>query len=150
VITLSETRFITRISSELVPYFYVHHHLTSRFAWVYLLKNKSDAAKAIKDFVRKAERQHKTKILRFRTDNGGEYVNKEIETFFSESGISHNRTVPYSHESNGVAERFNRTIITIARTLLVDYESKALWAEAIAYAVYTKNRLLHNALLLYP
>jgi hypothetical protein len=67
----------------------------SRFAWVYLLKNKSDAAKAIKDFVRKAERQHKTKILRFRTDNGGEYVNKEIETFFSESRISHNRTVPY-------------------------------------------------------
>jgi hypothetical protein len=28
----------------------------SRFAWVYLLKNKSDAAKAIKDFVRKSER----------------------------------------------------------------------------------------------
>jgi transposase InsO family protein len=98
--------------------------------------------------VRKAERQHKTGILRFRTDNGGEYVNKEIETFFSESGISHDRTVPYSHESNGVAERCNRTITTIARTLLVDYESKALWAEAIAYAVYTKNRLPHNALLL--
>jgi len=42
----------------------------SRFAWVYLLKNKSDAGKALKDFVRKVERQHNTKILRFRTDNG--------------------------------------------------------------------------------
>jgi hypothetical protein len=45
-----------------------------RFEWVYLLKNKSDVAKAFKDIVRKAERQHKTKILRFRTDNGGEMI----------------------------------------------------------------------------
>jgi hypothetical protein len=71
------------------------HHMTSiddklRLAWVYLLTNKSDAAKTIKDFVRKAERQHKNKILRIHTDNRGKYVNKEIETFFSESGIVHN------------------------------------------------------------
>jgi len=44
----------------------------SRFAWVY--KNKSDAAKALKDFVRKVERQHKIEILRFRTNNKGEHV----------------------------------------------------------------------------
>ena len=111
----------------------------SRFAWVYLLKRKSDAAKVLKDFVRKVERQQNTKILRFRSDNGGQYVNTEIETFFSELGIIHDRTVPYSHESNEVAERFNRTIITIARTLPVDYETKALWAEPIVYAVYSKN-----------
>jgi len=39
-----------------------------RFAWIYLPKKKSDAAKVIKDFVRKAERQYNAKILRFRTD----------------------------------------------------------------------------------
>jgi len=57
----------------------------SRFAWVYLLKEESDAAKAIKSFVHKAERQFNAMILRLRTDNEGEYVNTEIESFFDTS-----------------------------------------------------------------
>jgi hypothetical protein len=50
----------------------------TRTTWVYFLKQKSDAVAAIKHFVAMCERQH-GKVLRFRTDNGGEYVNKELQ-----------------------------------------------------------------------
>jgi transposase InsO family protein len=113
----------------------------TRATWVYFLKQKSDAPAAIKDFVAMCERQH-GKVLRFRTDNGGEYVNKELEDFFAETGILHDPTPPYSHESNGVAERLNRTLFTMARCMTCDVKDQRLWAEAIQTAVYLKNRLL--------
>jgi hypothetical protein len=51
------------------------------------------------------------------------------------------------HETNGLAERFNRTLVNMARVIL--FESKLperLWAEAMNYSVYTKNRLPHSAI----
>jgi transposase InsO family protein len=52
-------------------------------------------------------------ILRFRTDNGREYVSKELEGFFQSKGIIHELTPAYSHESNGVAERMKKVVTTL-------------------------------------
>jgi transposase InsO family protein len=80
----------------------------TRFAWIYFLKHKDDAKKAIKDYVTRIEKQFDTTILRFRTDGGGEYIiNKDITNYFDSQGIAHEPTPPYTPESNGVAERFN-------------------------------------------
>jgi len=117
----------------------------SQFAWIYFLKKKSDAAKAIKDFTKMIERQTGHKIRRFRTDNGTEFINQALKDFFEEEGIIHETTAPYSPQSNGVAERFNQTITTMARCILKDLP-KSLWAEAIAWSVYTKNRLPHSTI----
>ena len=47
----------------------------THYAWIAFLAKQSDAKDAIKNFIRSAERQHSdTKILRFRNDNGGEYM----------------------------------------------------------------------------
>jgi hypothetical protein len=117
----------------------------SRYAWITFLKNKSDAAKAIKDFVHLRKHQDpEHPILRFRTDNGGEYVNENLKEFFTSEGIIHELTPAYSHESNGVAERFNRTIITMARGMLHGLP-RSLWSEATNTAVYLKNRIPHKA-----
>jgi transposase InsO family protein len=118
----------------------------TRATWVYFLKHKSDATAVIKDFVIMCERQGHGKVLRFRTDNGGEYVNHETEVFFKETGILHEPTPQYSHESNGVAERLNRTLKTMARCMMNDIDDQRLWAEAIQTAVYLKNRLSHSAI----
>lgn len=118
----------------------------SRFAWVFFLKKKSDAAETFKTFVQLVENQKGDgfHIKQLRSDNGGEYINNELSAYLRKKGISHENTAAYAHESNGVAERFNCTITTMARTSLIDSKlPKKLWAEAIAVATYTKNRLPH-------
>ena len=79
-------------------------------------------------------------IKRFRTDNKGEYVNVAMLMLLDKQGIVHDLTPAYSHESNCVAEQYNRTIITAASSLLTGLHL-ALLAEAIATAVYLQNRL---------
>ena len=116
----------------------------TRFTWIEFLKNKSDAVRKIIDLITMLERQHKTKILRLRTDNGGEYVNQDLKLHLNTNGIIHELTPPYAHESNGVAERLNRTILEMVRAMLGSL-NKRLWAQAVHTAIYIKNRLPHSA-----
>ena len=67
--------------------------------------------------------------------------------FCGEKGISHEFTVPYCPQQNGVAERMNRTIMERARSML--YQVKLpldFWAEACSRAVYLHNRSPTTAL----
>ncbi|CAH0515279.1 unnamed protein product [Peronospora belbahrii] len=50
-----------------------------------------------------------------RLGNGTEFVNKTVDEMFHRNGILHQRTVSYSPQQNGVAERMNRTIVEKAR-----------------------------------
>ncbi|GJT03667.1 retrovirus-related pol polyprotein from transposon TNT 1-94 [Tanacetum coccineum] len=52
-----------------------------------------------------------------RIDNGTEFRNHELKSFYDEKGISQNFSSPYTPEQNGVAERKNRTLIEAARTI---------------------------------
>ena len=115
-------------------------------AWIFFLKNKSDTAKVIQEFVAYVERQFKTTILCMITDNGGEYIEAEVNKFFKSKGMRHLYTPPYSHQSNGVPERYNRTIQTMVRSMLIDYPDQRLWGEACLLAVYLRNRLPHSQL----
>lgn len=117
----------------------------TRYSWIYFLKEKSDTHKAIKTFVTRVEKQYDAKVKKFRNDNGGEYINDANKNYFSEKGIEVETSPPYSHESNGVAERFNRTITNMVRCMIMNHP-KTLWGEAFATAVYLKNRLPHSAL----
>jgi transposase InsO family protein len=112
------------------------------------MKQKSETTKIIKDFVTEMEHQHHKAPRAFRTDNGGEYVTKDLKVFFKSKGIIHEFTPPYSPESNRVAERLNRTIGEALRAMLesaVTYDKK-LWAEAVLTSAYIKNRQPHSAL----
>ena len=66
-------------------------------------------------------------------------------TLLDKQGIVHDLSPAYSHESNRVAERYNRTIITATRSLLTGLPL-ALWAEAIATVVYLRNRLPNRSI----
>ena len=49
--------------------------------------------------------------------------------------------MPRSPQQNGVAERKNRTILEMARSMLKSKKlPKEFWAEAVAYALYLSNR----------
>jgi hypothetical protein len=97
-------------------------------------------------FKAEAENQSSKKIKILRSDNGGEYVSKEFERYCKDAGIVHQFTVPYSPQQNGVAERWNRTLVETARCMLhhkkLEYK---FWAEAISTAAYVRNRTPTNS-----
>ena len=113
----------------------------SKLAHVEPLAQKSDVAEAVKKTMMRWETQSGKRLKAVRTDRGTEYLNTELETYFSSRGIVHQTTAAYTPEQNGVAERFNRTLMEKVRAMLydakLDYE---LWAEAAATATYVRNR----------
>ena len=56
------------------------------------------------------EKQSGHQIIKLRSDNGGEYVNKMFTTFCTEQGIQQQHTVPYTPQQNGVVEWKNHTL----------------------------------------
>ncbi len=79
--------------------------------------------------------------MKLRTDNGGEYLSKEFQTYLASKGIEHQLTVPHSPQQNGVAERLNRTLVESARAMLSHSNlANIFWAEAISTAAYLRNR----------
>ncbi|GJT79078.1 integrase, catalytic region, zinc finger, CCHC-type containing protein [Tanacetum coccineum] len=89
------------------------------------------------------------KTVRFvRTDNGKEFVNKNLTDFYESVGITHEKTVLRTPQQNGVVERRNRTLVEVARTNadIIKGLPCSLWAEAVATACYTQNRSLIHTL----
>jgi len=126
-------------------YFMIIKDDASAFRHVCYLKEKSEANKCMKTCIEFLERQTGRKVKRVRSDNGGEFVNNEMAKFYSERGIIHETSAPYSPESNGKIERDMRTLKESARTMLVSSKLPVnLWAEAIACAVYSLNRTLNS------
>ena len=82
----------------------------SGYAVVKFMKYKTQALQTFKEYV--------AKILR--TDNGTEYKNRAFKKFCISKEIAREFTVPETPEQNGVAERFNRTVVEAARCLLID------------------------------
>jgi transposase InsO family protein len=88
---------------------------STRFCYVYLLKSKDEDLHYFKTYKAEAENQLERKIKRLRSDRGGEYF---LSDFYVEHGIIHERTPPYSRQSNGVAERKNRTLTDLVNAML--------------------------------
>ena len=55
-----------------------------------------------------------------RSDNGTEYTNRAFKQLCIDNKIRQEFTVPDTPQQNGIAERYNRTIVEMARCLLID------------------------------
>ena len=56
----------------------------------------------------------------------------EESTYLKSKGIHHELTVPYSPEQNGVAERMNRTLMEMARSMMAHAGLRdRYWVEAV-------------------
>lgn len=113
----------------------------SRYSWVYIIKTKDQVFQYFLEWKALVEKATKRKIRTLRTDNGGEYTSSQFENYLKAEGIRHELTVPKTPQQNGVAERLNRTLVEMARSMLLDSKlPKKFWGEAISTAVYLKNR----------
>ena len=115
---------------------------STRFCYVYLLKTKDEAMHYFKIYKAEVENQLERKIKRLRSDRGGEYFSHEFDSFCEEHGIIHERTPPYSPQSNGIAERKNRTLTDLVNAMLDTAGlSNEWWGEAILTACHVLNRV---------
>ena len=79
-----------------------------------------------------------------RTDNGTEYK-KSPEKFCLSKEIAHQFTVPETPDQNGVAERFNRTVVEAAICLLTESNlPKSYWVRAVDTAFYAENLVVND------
>ena len=75
-----------------------------------------------------------------RSDNGTEYTNRSFKQFCINNKIQREYTVPETPEQNGVAERYNRTVVETARNLLIESKlPKSNWLRAVDKAAYVRN-----------
>ena len=113
----------------------------TRYTWVYILKSKADVFRRFLEWKALVENSMGRKLKTLRTDNGGEFTSAEFERHLQENGIRHQTTTPKTPEQNGVAERMNRTVVEMARSMLSDAKlPRRFWAEAVTTAVYLRNR----------
>lgn len=121
-------------------YFVVFKDDFSHFRYVRFMKNKSEVFNHFRNFVKMVDTQYDFRVRICRSDNGGEFCSRNMTEFMNERGIVHQRTVPYTPEQNGSAEREMRTIGEAARTMIHSRNlNEALWAEAVSTAVYVLN-----------
>ncbi|KAK1610870.1 hypothetical protein QYE76_034543, partial [Lolium multiflorum] len=114
----------------------------SRYTWVYFLKTKDETQQIFIDFATEVQRQHNLLIKAIRSDNGSEFKNYTLNDFLSDEGIRHQYSAAYTPQQNGVAERKNRTLMDMARSMMAEYKSRYnFWAEAISTACHSSNRL---------
>ena len=121
-------------------YFYSFTDIKSRYSAIYFGNTKDEVLRHFELYKAFIETQTGHKLKKFRSDNGGEYVNKNFKDFCGKHGIIMETTAPYSPAQNGIAEWLNRTLLEhvwamiFAKNLL-----KSLWPEAVAYTCYIKN-----------
>nr|GEY61697.1 retrovirus-related Pol polyprotein from transposon TNT 1-94 [Tanacetum cinerariifolium] len=117
----------------------------SRLTWTFFLKSKDETSGILKKFITEIENLKDLKVKIIRCDNGGEFRNKEINDFCSQKGIKREFSNARTPQQNGVAERRNRSLIEVARTMLADAKLPVtFWAEAVNTACYVQNRVLVN------
>jgi len=76
-----------------------------------------------------------------RTDRGGEFTSKEFNEYCSMNEIKRQLTAAYTPQQNGVAERMNRTIMNLVRSILSEkHIPREFWPEAVNWCIHTLNR----------
>ena len=143
----------------------------TRFAWIYPIRSKSDVFDRFKQWLTMVENMHERKLrvlqpdnkLRkwmttdmdsqskglkvLQSDNGGEYLSTHMTQFLRNRGIQHRLTAPYNPHQNGVAERLNRTLVELVRTMLQHKNlPKKFWAEALSVSMHVRNRVTTRGL----
>jgi transposase InsO family protein len=114
----------------------------SHFLWTFPLPLKSDTLSTLTTFFAYVRTQFGITIQGIRCDNGREFDNVRVRTFFSSHGIHLRMSCPYTSAQNGKAERIIRSINNVVRSLLFHASvPPVFWAAALGTATYLINIL---------
>uniref|UniRef100_A0A2N9FA47 Integrase catalytic domain-containing protein n=1 Tax=Fagus sylvatica TaxID=28930 RepID=A0A2N9FA47_FAGSY len=105
-------------------------------------QEKSEVISIFQSFHQMILTQFNTRVQVLRSDNGGEYFKKELSAYFHAYGIIHQTSCVDTPQQNGVAERKNRHLLEVARSLMFAMSvPKSFWGDAVRTAAYLINRM---------
>ena len=86
------------------------------------------------------EKQSGHYIKTLRTDRGREFASNDFLSFCKTNGIKKQFTTSYTPQQNGIAERKNRTIMEMERSMMkAKHLPNEYWTEVVASTVYILN-----------
>ncbi|KAL0641599.1 hypothetical protein Bca4012_102628 [Brassica carinata] len=129
------------LSRDSYKYFVTFIDEKSKYTWLTLIQTKDRVLDAFRNFQIYVTNHYHAKIKILRSDNGGEYTSNAFKQHLSQYGILHQTSCPYTPQQNGVAERKNRHLMEVARSLMFQSNvPKRFWSDAVATACYLINR----------
>ena len=121
-------------------YFHTFLDDKTRYPRVRFLKHKDETGQSIKDYVTYLKARG-MQPQAFRCDQGTEFINDDLLQWLRQQGIEVQMTAPYSPSQNGAAERLNRTLVELARAMIISRDVPMfLWEYAIQHAAYLRQR----------
>lgn len=108
----------------------------SRIAKAYCIKYKREVFECCEAYTNLVENMTGKNIKELRCENDREYMNRDFYKLAKDKGIHINSCPPYTHEPNGVAKRFNRSVMSQARCLLSEAKVEKYWPIFVEIAVY--------------
>jgi len=106
------------------------------------MKDKTETSQIFKHFHAMIRTQFQATIQVLKTDNARDFFNSILSPYLQTSGIVHISSCVDTPQQNGVAERKNRHILEVARSLLFQSNvPKKFWGEAVLTATYLINRM---------
>ncbi|GJY22007.1 retrovirus-related pol polyprotein from transposon TNT 1-94, partial [Tanacetum coccineum] len=83
------------------------------------LKSKDETPEVVIKFLKQIQVSLNKTVRYIRTDNGTEFVNKDLTEYYERVGIFHQKTVQRTPQQNGIVERRNCTLVKAAQTMLI-------------------------------
>lgn len=119
----------------------------THFSSIKILNTTANILPHIEGYIAYVERQFGYTVKNFYSDQGSEYTSAEVKEFFRSKGIQQRFSTKHSPKSNGLAERFNYTLLNDIRTMLQGGNlSSYFWKEAAFYSTYIRNRVYRRDL----
>ena len=130
------------LSRDSYKYFVTFIDEKSKYTWLTLIQTKDRVLDAFRNFQTYVTNHYHARIKILRSDNGGEYTSYAFKSHLDHHGILHQTSCPYTPQQNGVAERKNRHLMEVARSLMFQANvPKRFWSDAVSTACYLINRM---------
>jgi Integrase core domain len=130
----------------------------SRATWIFIIKSRKKIFAKFSVFCSLVQNQFNTTVKTLRSDNAKEYFLNDFLQYTIDNGIIHESLCAYTPQQNGVAERKNRHILEVARTMMIHrHVPHHFWVDVVLTACYLINRMASSVLddvilynILYP